>query len=86
MKLGGFNEPLRSTRREALDDVGYSANRNVRDDIMVYKVLEMLIRWRLFRRARPPERTWDIIGCWESRRIPYNPIVGAAGSHPQLSC
>ena len=27
----------------------------------VYKALEMLTRWPLFRRARPPERTWDII-------------------------
>jgi hypothetical protein len=42
---------------------------------MVYKVFEMLTRWPLFRRARPPERTWDIIAWWESRRIPYNLIV-----------
>ena len=27
----------------------------------VYKALEMLTRWPLFRRARPPERPWDII-------------------------
>jgi hypothetical protein len=46
---------------------------------MVYKALEMLTRWPLFRRARPPERTRDIIAWWESRRIPYNLIVGAAG-------
>jgi hypothetical protein len=36
-------------------------------------------RWRLFRRARPPERAWDVVGWWESRRIPYNLIIGATG-------
>ena len=46
---------------------------------MVYKALKMLIRWPLFRRERPSERTWDIVAWWESRRIPYNLIVGAAG-------
>jgi hypothetical protein len=46
---------------------------------MVDKALEMLTRLPLFRRARPPERTWDVIAWWESRRIPYNLIVGAAG-------
>jgi hypothetical protein len=46
---------------------------------MLYKALETLTRWSLFRRARPPERNWDVIAWWESRRIPYNLIVGAAG-------
>ena len=46
---------------------------------MLHKPLEMLTRWRLFRRARPPERAWDVIAWWESRRIPYNLIVGATG-------
>jgi hypothetical protein len=46
---------------------------------MVFKALEVLTRWRLFRRARRPERTWDVIVWWESRRIPYNLIVGATG-------
>jgi hypothetical protein len=46
---------------------------------MVYKALKMLTRWPLFRRERPSERTWDIVAWWESRRISYNLIVGAAG-------
>ncbi len=41
--------------------------------------LDTLARWSLFRRARPPERSWDVIAWWESRRIPYNLIVGATG-------
>ncbi len=46
---------------------------------MLINALETLIRWPLFRRARSPERSWDVIAWWESRRIPYNLIVGAAG-------
>jgi hypothetical protein len=46
---------------------------------MFYKALEVLTHWSLFRRARPPERNWDVIAWWESRRIPYNLILGAAG-------
>jgi hypothetical protein len=46
---------------------------------MLHKPFEMRTRWRLFRRARPPERAWDVIAWWESRRIPYNLIVGASG-------
>jgi hypothetical protein len=46
---------------------------------MFYKALEVLTRWSLFRRARPSERNWDVIAWWESRRIPYNLIVGATG-------
>jgi hypothetical protein len=46
---------------------------------MLYKALETLTRWRLFRRERSPERAWDVIAWWESRRIPYNLIVGATG-------
>jgi len=46
---------------------------------LIGKSLEVLAGWTLFRRARPPERTWDVIAWWESRRIPYNLIVGASG-------
>ena len=46
---------------------------------MLIKALEMLTRRPLFRRAQPPDRAWDVVGWWESRRIPYNLIVGAAG-------
>jgi hypothetical protein len=46
---------------------------------MIGKTLELVARWSLFRRARPPERSWDVIAWWESRRIPYNLIVGASG-------
>lgn len=46
---------------------------------MLYTALEILTRRRLFRRERPPERAWDVIVWWESRRIPYNLIVGATG-------
>jgi hypothetical protein len=46
---------------------------------MLYKTLEMLTRRPLFRRERPPERDRDVIAWWESRRIPYNLIVGASG-------
>jgi hypothetical protein len=69
----------RAVRKARPGRFDYSVNSNVRDDTIVYKALEMLRRWPLFRRARPPERTWDIIAWWESRRIPYNLIVGAAG-------
>ena len=34
---------------------------------------------RLCRRDQPPKRAWQVIGWWESRRIPYNLIVGSAG-------
>jgi hypothetical protein len=44
-----------------------------------YKALEMLTRWPLFRRERQATRAWDVIAWWESRRIPYNLIVGATG-------
>jgi hypothetical protein len=57
----------------------YSADSIVRDDAMVFKALEVLTRWRLFSRAGRLDRTWDIIVWWESRRIPYNLIVGATG-------
>ena len=46
---------------------------------MFYEALEGLTRWSLFRRARPHERNWDVIAWWESRRIPFNLIVGATG-------
>jgi hypothetical protein len=46
---------------------------------MLYRALLMLTRWPLFRRELPPERDWEIIAWWESRRISYNLIVGAAG-------
>lgn len=38
-----------------------------------------LTRFSLFRRATPPQSAWSIIGWWESRRLPYNLFVGAAG-------
>ena len=43
------------------------------------KALEVLSRSRLFRRAHSAERTRDVIAWWESRRVPYNFIVGTAG-------
>jgi hypothetical protein len=46
---------------------------------MLTGALDTLVRWPLFRRAHPPERSRDIIAWWESRRIPYNAIVGATG-------
>jgi hypothetical protein len=33
----------------------------------------------LFRRDVPPTTAKDLIGWWESRRIPFNLIVGSAG-------
>jgi hypothetical protein len=33
----------------------------------------------LFRRAQPAQTDWEVIAWWESRRIPYNLIVGTAG-------
>jgi hypothetical protein len=57
----------------------YSADSIVQDDTMVSKALELLSRWRLFKRERRLERTWEVIVWWESRRIPYNLIVGATG-------
>ena len=46
---------------------------------VLYKALELLTRRPLFRRERPAERARDVIAWWESRRIPYNLIVGATG-------
>jgi uncharacterized membrane protein YeiB len=46
---------------------------------MLISALEALVRRPLFRRGRSPECSWDVIAWWESRRIPYNLIVGAAG-------
>jgi hypothetical protein len=46
---------------------------------MLIKALESLVQWPLFRRVRLPERSWDVISWWESRRIPYNLIVAATG-------
>ena len=57
----------------------YSADSNVQDDTMIFKALELLARSRLFSRERRLERTRDVILWWESRRIPYNLIVGATG-------
>jgi hypothetical protein len=48
-------------------------------DAMLIKAVEVLTRWPLFRRARPPERAWDVIAWWESRRVPYNLIVCVTG-------
>jgi hypothetical protein len=33
----------------------------------------------LFRRNVPITNAWDTIGWWETRRVPYNLIVGGAG-------
>jgi hypothetical protein len=33
----------------------------------------------LFRRDVPVTKAWDAIGWWETRRVPYNLIVGGAG-------
>jgi hypothetical protein len=46
---------------------------------MLHKPIAILARLRLFRRARPAHTDWDVIAWWESRRIPYNLIVGATG-------
>lgn len=43
------------------------------------KLLARLRASSLFRREVPAARAWDVIGWWESRRIPYNLIVGSAG-------
>jgi hypothetical protein len=68
-----------AVRRSDLMRNSYIARSGHRDKTMLYRALEMLTRWRLFRRLKSPERTWDVIGWWESRRIPYNVIVGGAG-------
>jgi hypothetical protein len=46
---------------------------------MIFDAIKKLLRQPLFSRNRVPERPWDVISWWESRRIPYNIIVGAAG-------
>lgn len=46
---------------------------------MLHKPIAMLTRLRLFRRTQPTQTDWEIIAWWESRRIPYNLIVGATG-------
>jgi hypothetical protein len=46
---------------------------------MFYKPIALITRQRLFLRTRPSPSNWDIIAWWESRRVPYNLIVGTAG-------
>lgn len=46
---------------------------------MLIKALEALVGLPLFRRDRPLEQSRDVIAWWESRRIPYNLIVGTTG-------
>jgi hypothetical protein len=45
----------------------------------MFKAFQVLGRSRLFRRTHSAERTWDVIAWWESRRVPYNLIVGTTG-------
>lgn len=46
-------------------------------------ILVNALRWirssALGRRKAPAESAWQVIGWWESRRIPFNLIVGATG-------
>jgi len=46
---------------------------------MAFDAFGKLIRLPLFSRNQSPVRAWDVVAWWESRRIPYNLIVGAAG-------
>jgi hypothetical protein len=41
--------------------------------------LSRLTASALCRRDLPPNSAWHVIGWWESRRIPYNLVVGLAG-------
>jgi hypothetical protein len=46
---------------------------------MISEAVGKMIRLPLFSRPRQPERAWEVISWWESRRVPYNHIVGATG-------
>lgn len=46
---------------------------------MIFDATKKLVHLPLFSRPRPPERPWDVISWWESRRLIYNVFVGAAG-------
>lgn len=46
---------------------------------MIVDALRKLVHLPLLSRPRPPVRSWDIISWWESRRLIYNVLVGAAG-------
>lgn len=52
---------------------------------MVVSLLRSIRASRLIRRDRPLESTWEIIGWWEARRIPFNLIVGATGVTTSIS-
>jgi hypothetical protein len=41
--------------------------------------LRQISRTQFFDRIQPLASAWQIIGWWESRRVPYNLIVGATG-------
>lgn len=49
----------------------------------MFKVLKKLKESSLWRRESPMATAWQAIGWWESRRVPYNLIVGCVGV---LSC
>ena len=52
----------------------------------------MMINWSLLRRTALVQReteltdTWQIIGWWETRRVPYNLLVGIAGLVSIAAC
>lgn len=52
----------------------------------------MMINWSFLRRAALFQReaeltdTWQIIGWWETRRVPYNLLVGIAGLVSIAAC
>ena len=48
--------------------------------------IRRLTNSRLFRRDEELKSAWDVIAWWESRRIPYNLIVGTAGITTSLAC
>jgi hypothetical protein len=47
---------------------------------MLIRLLRQIRSSALGRRNSPLQSTWQIIGWWEARRIPFNLIVGAAGA------
>ena len=53
---------------------------------MFLEYSQRITQYRLFNRDESPQTIWQVIAWWESRRIPYNLIVGSAGVISCILC
>jgi len=59
-----------------MSDTNNSTNR---PEFFGFRLIRRILAWRLFARQEDISAAFDIMWWWESRRIPYNLIVGATG-------